>query len=621
MRLRLVLLLAVSGLVACQKLGAAKVVIVFENETRTKCVKVSARTTAGNVVNAAPLNREPGDDTLVVGISENEELRGELTVTVQRHASRDCTDAAFDTEAQTVTLERNKVAEVRFTFGTEPGDGGTDAGVDAGTDAGTDGGCDTSACVPGVCETGTPACGCVYTKEPAGTVCDGGFCNAAGSCGPNPCDGRPNGTTCNDGLDCTTASSCQSSVCTGTTCSNATIPECNRYRRPLACDSVATTDCQVEADPTADLTSCQTGRGLCLAGSCQRWFNFPTTNLHTTLPELPGLDAGWELASPDGGPCDTIISTSPVALVRSDCGAPNLLTTRVDDAGVRVFGMASLTVGPNARLSFVGPLPAQLLVVGPATVEGVVSVAPLVPGQDLPAGSQSAFCSAVGAGDASERGGGGGGFGGNGGRGGHSGGLGGTATSAISPLRGGCAGGAGFALDGGSFPGGVGGGALQLIVADTLTVNGPITASGAGGRGADALDHLGGGGGGSGGMVILEARTIVVGTTGWVTANGGGGGEGGDTTTASAPPGATGATGPIDSVQPGPVTSVNGGGNGGAGGARDDVNGADGLDPGGGKGGGGGGGSAGVIYLRAATTCTGGTNHLSGAMPTSFSCN
>ena len=70
-----------------------------------------------------------------------------------------------------------------------------------------------------------------------------------------------------------------------------------------------------------------------------------------------------------------------------------------------------------------------------------------------------------------------------------------------------------------SYPGGVGGGAIHLVVNDTLTLGGTISANGATGSGDSNSNSLSGGGG-AGGSVWLEVGTLS-GTTGNVLAEGG----------------------------------------------------------------------------------------------------
>lgn len=74
--------------------------------------------------------------------------------------------------------------------------------------------------------------------------------------------------------------------------------------------------------------------------------------------------------------------------------------------------------------------------------------------------------------------------------------------------------------------GGAGGGAIQLSAKRSITINGVISANGAGGQGGDADPACNGGaGGGSGGAILIEAPDVFY--TGKLFANGGGGGSGG----------------------------------------------------------------------------------------------
>ncbi len=595
--------------------AGARITLQFQNETKTKCVMVSAKGAGPSVASQPPaINRKAGADTMVIGLSESGDLAGMIDVTVKRFSANDCTAASlFDTSSQPLTLVKEKVSELTFTFtGEGPTDGGTDAGVDGGIDdGGADGGCDTSACgQPGPCEQLPVQCGCVFTRAPVGTTCSGGVCSASGSCVADVCSVAPEGTSCDDGLACTTASTCQGGMCVGTVCGN-TPPACNRTD-PTRCDSVTPTSCALT--PAFEGSTCNT-TGVCLVGACQPWLNLGSPiNLRTSPTDFPYPDGGWTLVSPDGGTCDTVISTSGTPTVtQGDCGTPALVGG-INDAGVAVFEMTSLTVGSSARLHFVGTRPAQLIVLGNATVSGTISVAPLLANQ-LPAGAHPSSCSNVGNGTANKQAGGGGANGANGGNGGENGGAGGVSTGSTVPQRGGCAGGSGFT----SNAGGVGGGAIELIVAGSFTLpGGIITASGGGGLGGNG-DNQGGGGGASGGQVIIEADSINL-TGGFVTANGGGGGSGGDTGETSSP----GAMGPIASATAAPAatTTAGIGGAGGVGGVDQSPSGTNGANgASGGKAGGGGGGSVGVIFLRGKTSCTRGGGVISGAQPMSFTCN
>lgn len=194
-------------------------------------------------------------------------------------------------------------------------------------------------------------------------------------------------------------------------------------------------------------------------------------------------------------------------------------------------------------------------------------------------------------------GGGGGGFGDDGGDGAkideeNEGGLetaGGLASvnTELVPLRGGCAGGAGGNIGGGLAGGG--GGAIQLVAADTITLNGRISTSGGGGVRVTASES-GGAGGGSGGGVLIQANTLT--DRGIITVNGGGGGEGsrGGSNSDSGNNGYRTVEGPA----PG-GNGVSFGGNGGVGGTVDSSagNGTEGFNNNGNAAGGGGGGGAG----------------------------
>ncbi|MFO0597508.1 MAG: hypothetical protein U0228_19540 [Myxococcaceae bacterium] len=604
------LALAVGVVAGCgSTLGRAQVHIVFDQETVTKCVKVSARKGTGASIAASPAALDRGmRDELLIGIGETKELTGEVLVTVRRFDRAGCPGTELSAETKSVTLVPGAGAMLEFRYG--GGDAGVDGGDDGGVDGGTDGGCDTSACVPGVCQSGTPACGCVYARASAGTPCDGGLCSASGTCEANPCAALADNMPCDIGLTCTSNSRCFAGQCVGM-CSNTAGP-CQQLD-PSSCDSP--TDCHVRA--ANEGANCGTG-GVCRSGACFQWLTFaPQFDLRASRSAVPIPDAGWVLTSSDGGPCDTIIDTSGATptVVQADCGQPAIFSL-VDDAGVAVMLNSGVFVGPNARLHFVGARPAQVIVLGDALINGLISVAPTT--AFPPAGVDPAACTVVPNGVVSREGGGGGGFGGFGGkRGNNNVGLAGI-NPTLDPLRGGCTGGTGFsavsAIDGGS-----GGGAIDLIVAGTLLIKdgGVVSASGGGGAGAH-VDDEGGGGGGSGGTVILEAK-IVDFRGGAVTSNGGGGAEGGGT---SGTP-ASGAPGPLNVAAR--AAGGNAGTNAGAGGRGGDNNtpaGEDGANNAQ-HGGGGGGGGVGVIFIKGHTSCTGVNSGgvISGAQPTSLSCN
>lgn len=598
-------------------LGRVLVTVVFENETRTQCIKASAQNASGTAINVSPASlARGGKDTLRIGLGETADLVGETRVTIARFSTPDCSDTAFASETRTTELLRGAaLATLEFRFTAESG---TDGGTDGGSDGGFDAGCDTTACgnSPKECElsqiTGCQGDGgCRFAPRASQTACgDAGACNTLGVCISDVCSVSPNGTACNDGVPCTPTSTCQSGQCRGAC---AAPPACNAPVTPISCDLVSPNACALR--PTNEGGSCGAVGNLCLDGGCLPWLQLTPLNFPTQLADVTYPTASWVLASPDGGSCDTVISTSGAAptVMQGNCGTP-VITSSVNDAGVWVITTRGLDVGPNARLHFVGARPVQLVVVGDASIRGVVSVAPFFTGVQ-PAGSPASSCAVAQPGAGNRQGGGGGGFGSTGGRGGDNGGLGGGNTATWMPLRAGCAGAAGYRPSGMSLPG-QGGGALQLIVADTLTMSGGVvTASGGGGR-AGTGSNEGGGGGGSGGTVIIEARIINL-SGGAVTANGGGGGEGGDTGQMSD----DGARGPIDSLSAFPAanSSTSSGGVGGIGGDNGTLSGGDGS-AGGSRGGGGGGGSTGLIFIRGTVSCTRGSGIISGAQPMPINC-
>ncbi len=158
-------------------------------------------------------------------------------------------------------------------------------------------------------------------------------------------------------------------------------------------------------------------------------------------------------------------------------------------------------------------------------------------------------------------------------------------------VRGGCVGSAGAGTTGGAP--GDGGGALYLLAANTVQVDGMLIANGAGGSGATV--NGGGGGAGSGGLIGIMATTIKGGSNGRMFANGGGGGGGG-----SGLGGMSGADG---------AQTLSTQATGGAGGANAGTGGGGGVNttvPAPGQdnqaGGGGGGGGTGTIYFNGAAS-------------------
>jgi len=258
---------------------------------------------------------------------------------------------------------------------------------------------------------------------------------------------------------------------------------------------------------------------------------------------------------------------------------------------VEVVGSASLVLVVDGDANVAGALDAS----GSATAAGA--------GGDVACGPRLGGAGGL----SSDRGSGGGG-------GGHltAGGAGGTADNGGAPggaegalvggvpfvLRGGCSGGAGGGDGSSGGAGGFAGGALQISVSGTLTLDGELRAGGGGGQPATAGGH-GGGGGGSGGSILVQASHVV--GSGVLQANGGGGAGG-----SGRFDGENGAPG----ESPLGVDRGRGGAGGGTGGNAGGGGGdgaSDGRDARQGEsatyGGGGGGGGLGAIHIEGVTTC------------------
>jgi hypothetical protein len=196
------------------------------------------------------------------------------------------------------------------------------------------------------------------------------------------------------------------------------------------------------------------------------------------------------------------------------------------------------------------------------------------------------------------------GKGGNGGDGNPADGSGGAAAEPLSAfpsaLRAGCPGGNGVPLGAaGEGTGGSGGGAIAIVAAQ-LHIDGPINASGAGGRSGASNAKSGGGGGGSGGMIVLDAAALPIqlGSRAKIWANGGGGAQGGAD--------GMGGNGGNESAGPDQAAAATAGSaagaDGGSGSAGLTLTGSNGiLDARTGGGGGGGGGGAGFVHAQGVT--------------------
>ena len=324
--------------------------------------------------------------------------------------------------------------------------------------------------------------------------------------------------------------------------------------------------------------------------------------------------AGWSYAPSHFDPCDVapfgswtpapnayILDTTTGSLDGDDAEPPFATAVVAGEGGpLRLIAVDALDLGVNVTIRVIGDLPLVIAVHGAAVLDGAIDVSAI--GAELAGpGAVAAPCSpGPQVGDDAQPdlgggGGGGGGFGSAGGDGGDAestvidGGAGGAANGSpsLSPLRAGCAGAAGGkseeTLQGGAP--GLGGGALQISVATTLTMAGTINASGGGGGagGGTLSSGGGGGGGGSGGGVFLEAWSLHA--DGTVCAAGGGGGGGGDD---DEEPGEDGNCLAL-SITGGPPNGGNGAG------AAAPQDGDSGVDD---EGGGGGGGGIGRIRLR-----------------------
>lgn len=500
-------------------------------------------------------------------------------------------------------------------------------------------------CFPAMGACTEPAATCRYTPTVNATCNDGVRCTLSDTCGVDGgCRGSPvvcsqsanackaatgscveadggclfpnlaNGTSCDDGNDCTRADTCQAGACQPGATATCNVAEC----RVLGPTCLSDGGCDVRNAPAG--TACSNG-GTCDGfGTCSRFPYVPSNFRATDVP----ADAGPALVVT----CPTTIAVNPDAglTVTTTCGvvAPSSRVV-AQDGGMNALLLSTPTlfIGDAGVLTFTGnTYPIILAVTGAADIAGAIDVSGLAPsgptgGTSGPGGNNGTACLGSRGGDggitgnAARGGGAGGSFGSvgfNGGRGDGAQSLGGTAGPVsgnveLVPLRGGCQGGNGGGLQG-PGEGGRAGGAVQLSTAGVLTVRGRISSVGMGGIGGNAdletVDGPGGGGGGSGGAILLEAPSVVV--SGRLTANGGGGGAGeagNGVSTTGAPGNRFTGTPAAGAIAPG-----GGGGNGGQGSAAS----AAGLagSNGGPSGGGGGGGGGGIGRIRInAPVCTG----------------
>ncbi|HEY4244918.1 MAG TPA: hypothetical protein VGM88_34120 [Kofleriaceae bacterium] len=266
-------------------------------------------------------------------------------------------------------------------------------------------------------------------------------------------------------------------------------------------------DAGAHGDAAADVAAVPDG-ALCIGSYLQVCVaHTPTNDLHTA--DL-GLDGGGIWTG------DGVTAPNPICRFLHD---PN------DNHDPCVIIGRDITLD-GLGIAFGGRHPVVIAAFGDLTVAAGTTVVVENFRSTIPPGEDDAEC-VIPAPPASHIGGAGGSFGGAGGPGG-----GGTeqeATVATLPpaLRGGCSG----QMGRDDSVAGPGGGAIDLVAAHGIAIQGVVGAPGIGGSGGYGNNvlgtHEGGGGGGSGGLIVLDGATISV--TGTLAANGGGGGAGGIT--------------------------------------------------------------------------------------------
>jgi hypothetical protein len=453
--------------------------------------------------------------------------------------------------------------------------------------------------------------GCTFTPAVNATCNDGNdctsmdHCDATGTCGgqARTCNQPPSGqcwaaigacfadagcqyhpdvgATCNDTDNCTVNDRCDVDAgCAGTrvTC------------QPREC-AMPSGSCDADGGcrytPFDAGMACGDGGACNTQGGCLPAFPFVPSNV--AINDIPTAPSGKVTFNCGTTTIDT--GTSGAPSVSNACpGQPPLSFNAITQSGgiaTVVLAFEDLEISGGNTLAFTGGRPVIVVSLKDILVLGAIQVG---------AGAQSCATSGAGtkgSGITYKSGGGGGGFASAGGAGGTiavtgpAGGAGG-AVNLGTQLRGGCPGGVG---GGSAERAASGGGALQLVAFNSITVSGVISAPGAGGAGGGFSN--GGNGGGSGGELLLEAQQVIA-SGGGLTCNGGGGGEAG-----------TGNNG-----QPGQLTTAPAsggtdnvlGGSGGAGAA-----GATAAEAGEGSslfaGGGGGGGGVGRIRINVTNSC------------------
>jgi hypothetical protein len=376
--------------------------------------------------------------------------------------------------------------------------------------------------------------------------------------------------------------------------------------------------------------------GYCTAGVCQPLldFNYPPSNF------LPAQVSSWSPPVRIQVGCDPSFDSTAGRFAQTctqTLPTPQLVTL-ADARTAYLLAFAGLTIDTGATFSLHGDRPVILAVRGNVDVRGTIDASSRnnfgITADVVGPGASWAGCGTGSGGNgtfASNRGGGGGGgaFASVGAAGGNvNGSVGAGAAGVVNgtptliPLRGGCSGGAGADNGGPQTNGGMGGGAVQISAAGTLTLSGVVHACGSGGGGS-TVDNGGGGGGGSGGAILLEGGAVSIAMSSLLLTNGGGGGEGSGAGIARV--GFQGANGSRIDLKPAVGGSGNlEGGNGGDGAAGRVGIGAfsaAGVGLTGTQGAGAGGGGVGRIRVNAADGgCTIGAAIFSGDVSKSASC-
>lgn len=413
--------------------------------------------------------------------------------------------------------------------------------------------------------------------------------------------------TCSDGNNCTTGDTCDGDGgCQGNVVSCI----------PNQCQT-ASTGC---TGPGACIFGNKNGQA-CDAGTggpatCDTSFNcnaapsslFPYPPSNFAESDLP-TDGGLALTlgasrtlNTDNTPTLSGTSMPPFRIFTPTGGVPTVL---VSLTGLNVTGTNVLTI--------TGARPLIIAVVGNVQIDGKI----VARNAGTPAACGNGGNGGSGSGNGIG-GGGGGGFGSIGGVGGTTGGTAATAGpvnggATLTPLRGGCKGGNASAANGGT-----GGGAFQLTVSGTLSLNGFIAAPGGGGN-AGTNNSDGAGGGGSGGGILLEGASVTFSGLTRLTANGGSGGEGAANNGTNGSAGSEGNDNSTTATPGGSGSSS--GGNGGAGAAGTTAAGSGSGAGSDNDGSGGGGGGVGRVRVNATTCMKNGTGQVFSPAFTGATCN